>query len=33
MAPVTVAAVHAAPAFLDADASIAKAADWVGRAA
>lgn len=33
MPPTTVAAVHAAPEFLDADASIAKAAEWIGRAA
>ncbi|MGY1694704.1 MULTISPECIES: carbon-nitrogen hydrolase family protein [unclassified Geodermatophilus] len=33
MAPVTVAAVHAAPEFLDAEASVARAAEWVGRAA
>ncbi len=33
MPPIPVASVHAAPEFLDAEASIAKAAEWVGRAA
>jgi predicted amidohydrolase len=32
MAPITVAAVHAAPEFLDVEASVAKAADWITRA-
>jgi predicted amidohydrolase len=33
MTPIPVAAVHAAPEFLDREASIAKAAEWIGKAA
>lgn len=33
MPPIRVASVHAAPEFLDAEASIAKAAEWIGKAA
>lgn len=33
MPPIPVAAVHAAPEFLDVEASVAQAADWIGRAA
>ena len=32
MAPITVAAVHAAPEFLDVEGSVAKAADWITKA-
>lgn len=33
MAPIPVAAVHAAPEFLDREASVAKAVEWIGKAA